>query len=232
MALSPFSEYSLYFQPFGTIPLDSAKIYHSRQIEVHWFVDYCTGACDLQIKAVSNDLDDNPLVYTDNTQIGVSIPISNLVMDWKVGMGMAALSWIKSIAPNDYASRNMTGGVQKWQPNEVQKSIQSTPDQNVSMTDTIMNTLGATMGQISTKGSSDSFLAYNMGKPFTFAYFMEQTAHMPELFGQPCCRALRLDNQSGFVLCENASVEYSIGNPTVDEQNAVISMLNSGIFVD
>lgn len=232
MALSPFSEYSLYFQPFGTIPLDSTKIYHSRQIEVHWFVDYCTGACDLQIKAVSNDLDDNPLVYTDNTQIGVNIPISNLVMDWKVGMGMAALSWIKSIAPNDYASRNMTGGVQKWQPNEVQKSIQSTPDQNVSMTDTIMNTLGATMGQISTKGSSDSFLAYNMGKPFTFAYFMEQTAHMPELFGQPCCRALRLDNQSGFVLCENASVEYSIGNPTVDEQNAVISMLNSGIFVD
>lgn len=233
MALSPYSEYSLYFQPFGTIPLDSAKIYHSRQIEVHWFVDYCTGACELQVKAVSNNLDDYPLVYTDSTQIGVNLPISNLVMDWKVGMGMAALSWIKSGAQQLSGGQPLSAfGNAHRNMNDVRAAIESAPEGNVSLVDTIMNTLGATMGQISTKGSSDSFLAYNMGKPFTFAYFMEQTAHMPELFGQPCCRALRLDNQSGFVLCENASVEYSIGNPTVDEQNAIISMLNSGIFVD
>jgi len=232
MSLAPYSEYSLYFQPFGIIPLDSAKIYRCPRIEVHWYVDYCTGSCELQIFGVNNDLDDLPLIYSANSQIGVTIPVSDLIVDWKIGMGMAALSWIKSVAPNDYASRNMTGGVRKWQPNDIEASIRSTPDQNVSLIDTVMNTLGATMGQIVTKGSSDSFLAYNMGRPFIFAYFMEQTAHMPELFGQPCCKNLRLDNISGFCLCENATVEYSIGNPTVDEQNAVISMLNSGIFVD
>lgn len=232
MALSPYSEYSLYFQPFGVIPLDSSKIYDCSSIEINWYVDYCTGSCDLQIRAVNSNLDHYPLVYTESTQIGVNLPISNMIMDWKTGIGMAALSWIKSVAPNDYASRSMTGGVRKWQPNDIEQSIQSTPDQNVSLIDTVMNTLGATMGQIATKGSSESFLAYNMGKPFIFAYFMEQTAHMPELFGQPCCKNLRLDNISGFCLCENASVEYSIGNPTVDEQNVVISMLNSGVYIE
>lgn len=232
MALSPYSEYSLYFQPFGVIPLDSSKIYDCSSVEVHWFVDYCTGSCDLQIRAVNSDLDDYPLVYTESTEIGVNLPVSNMIMDWKVGLGMAGLSFIKSIAPNDYASRAMTGGVIKWQPNDVEKSIQSAPAQNVSLIDTVMNTLGTTMGQIATKGSSGSFLAYNMGKPFIFAYFMEQTAHMPELFGQPCCKSLRLDNISGFCLCENATVTYVAGNPTVDEQNVVISMLNSGVYIE
>ena len=232
MSLAPFSEYSLYFQPFGIIPLDSAKIYRCPRIEVHWYVDYCTGSCELQIIGVNNDLDDPPLIYSASSQIGVNVPVSDMIVDWKLGLGMAALSWIKSVAGNDYASRNMTGGVVKWQPNDIETSIQSKPDQNKSLIDTVMNTLGATMGQIVTKGSSDSFLAYNMGRPFIFAYFMEQTAHFDDRFGRPCCKAMRLDNLSGFVLCENASVEFTIGNPTVDEQNAAVSMLNSGIFVE
>ena len=229
MSLTPYSEYSLYFQPFGVIPLDSSKIYKATQIDVHWFVDYCTGACELQVFKVGTG---DPLVYTESTQIGVNLPISDMLMDWKVGMGMAALSWIKSVAPNDYASRNMTGGVHKWQPTDIEASIQSQPDQNVSLIDTVMNTLGTSMGQIVTKGSSDSFLAYNMGRPFIFAYFMKQTAHFDALFGRPCCKNLRLDNLTGFVLCENASVEFTEGNPTVDEQNAVVSMLNSGVFIE
>lgn len=229
MTLSPYSEYSLYFQPFGVIPLDSSKIYKATQIDVHWFIDYCTGACELQVFKVGTG---DPLVYTESTQIGVNLPISDMIMDWKVGMGMAALSWIKSVAPNDYASRNMTGGVRKWQPNDIEASIQSQPDQNVSLIDTVMNTLGTSMGQIVTKGSSDSFLAYNMGRPFVFAYFMKQTAHFDALFGRPCCKNLRLDNLTGYCLCENASVEYTTGNPTVDEQNAVVSMLNAGVFIE
>lgn len=232
MSLSPYSEYSLYFQPFGIIPLDTAKIYKCFSVDICWHVDYCTGSAELQILGKNSDLNEDPLIYSASSQIGVNIPVSNMVMDWKVGLGMAALSWMKSVAPNDYASRNRTGGVTKWQPNDIEASIQSQPDQNVSLVDTVMNTLGATMGQIVTKGSSESFLAYNMGRPFIFAYFMEQTAHFDDRFGRPCCKAKRLDNLSGFVLCENASVEFTIGNPTVDEQNAVVSMLNSGVFIE
>lgn len=236
MALSPFSEYSLHFQPFGVIPIDSSKIYDCDYVYVHWYVDYCTGACELQIYAdkstVGTGLQD-PLIYSESTQIGVNLPISNLVVDWKTGAGLTALSWLKSLAPNDYASRNMTGGVVKWQPNDVESSIQSIPDKNTSLIDTIMNTVGASLGQISTKGSPDSFLAYNMGRPFIFAYFMEQTAHMPALFGAPCCKNLRLENLSGFCMCSNATVEFSANSSvTVDEQNAVTSMLNSGVYIE
>lgn len=236
MALAPFSEYSLHFQPFGVIPIDSSKIYDCDYIYIYWYVDYCTGACELQIYADKSTVGTgvpDPLIYTENTQIGVNLPISNLVMDWKAGLGLTALSWIKSVAPNDYASRNMTGGVTKWQPNDIESSIQSIPDKNTSLIDTVMNTLGASMGQISTKGSSDSFLAYNMGRPFMFAYFMQQTAHMPDLFGSPCCKSLRLDNLTGFCMCSNATVEFSAdSNVTVDEQNAVVSMLNSGVYIE
>ena len=233
MSLAPYSEYSLYFQPFGIIPLDSAKIYRCPRIEVHWYVDYCTGSCELQILGVNNDLDDDPLIYSAGSQIGVNVPVSDMIVDWKLGLGMAALSWIKSGTEKISGGQPLSAfGNAHRNMNDVRAAIESAPEGNVSLIDTVMNTLGTTMGQIVTKGSSDSFLAYNMGRPFIFAYFMEQTAHFDERFGRPCCKNLRLDNLNGFVLCENASVEFVYGNPTVDEQNAAVSMLNSGIFVE
>ncbi|MBP3896424.1 MAG: hypothetical protein J6D57_01120, partial [Mogibacterium sp.] len=49
LKLSPIAQYSLYFQPFGCIPLDSTKIYGSDELKVTWFIDFCTGAVELQL---------------------------------------------------------------------------------------------------------------------------------------------------------------------------------------
>lgn len=234
LSLSPFSEYSLYFQPFGVIPLDSTKIYAAAQIRVEWKVDYCTGACELQVYSISRDLDDDPLVYSESTQIGVNIPISSLVMDWKVGLGLSALQWVRTKAEGMSGGAPLTSfGNANRNMNDVRASIESsTPSDNTDLLSTIMDTLGASLGQVSTKGSSGSFIAYNLGKPYIFAFFMNQTTHFPERFGQPCCKTLRLDNLTGFVICSNASVSFAIKNPTVDEQNAICSMLNTGVYLE
>jgi len=227
--LSPYSQYSLYFQPFGCIPLDTTKIYGSDEIRCTWYVDFCTGSVELQLFA-----DNGAMVYTESTQIGVTIPISSLIVDWKVGLGLSALTWIKtqaesitpegiSLAAFGNAHRNM---------NDVRTAIENTPDQNKNLIDTVMDTISASMGQITTKGQPASFLSYQMGRPFIFAFFMEQTAHDIARFGAPCCQNLRLENLPGFILCGNAIVDYSTGNPTVDEQNAIISMLNSGVYIE
>jgi len=232
--LSPFSELSLYFQPFGVIPLDTTKVYAAAQVEVNWKVDYCTGACELQIFALSRDLNDDPLVYSESSQIGVNIPISSLVMDWKVGLGLSALQWVRTKAEGMSGGAPLTAfGNANRNMNDVRASIESsTPSDNTDLLSTIMDTLGASLGQVSTKGSSGSFIAYNLGKPYIFAFFMNQTTHFPERFGQPCCKTLRLDNLTGFVICSNASISFAIKNPTVDEQNAICSMLNTGVYLE
>lgn len=228
MDLSPFSQYTLYFQPFGCIPIDSTKIYGSTYLTLKWYIDFCTGCVELRAYA-----DNGALVYTESTQIGVTIPISSMIVDWKVGAGVSALTWLKTAAEEISGGADLSSfGNAHRNMNDVRASIESAaPDTNKSLIDTIMDTTMASLGQCTTKGQPASFLSYQMGKPFIFAYFMNQTAHDPDLFGMPLCEDKRLDNLSGFVLCGNAVVDYVTGNPTVDEQNAIISMLNSGVFL-
>lgn len=226
--ISPFSQYSLYFQPFGTIPLDSTKIYGSDQLKCVWYVDFCTGAVELQLYA-----DNGAMVYTESTQIGVTIPISSMIVDWKVGLGISALTWVKTEAEKISGGTNLSAfGNAHRNMTDVRAAIDSAPEQNRSLIDTVMDTISASMGQVTTKGQPASFLSYQMGRPYIFAFFMEQTAHDVARFGAPCCENKRLDNLTGFVLCGNAMVDYVTGHPTVDEQNAVIGLLNSGVYLE
>lgn len=226
--LSPYAQYSLYFQPFGCIPLDSTKIYGSDELRCTWFVDFCTGSVELQLFT-----DTDAMVYTESTQIGVTIPISSMIVDWKVGLGLSALTWLKTKAEDIAGDAPLTAfGNAHRNMNDVRAAIENAPEQNKSLIDTVMNTVSASLGQVATKGQAASFLSYQMGRPYIFAFFMEQTAHDIARFGAPCCANRRLDNLSGFVLCANAMVDYSVGHPTVDEQNAIISMLNSGVYLE
>jgi len=226
--LSPFAQYSLYFQPFGCIPLDSTKIYGSDELKVTWYIDFCTGAVELQLFN-----EQGGMVYTESTQIGVTIPISSMIVDWKVGLGLSALTWIKTKAEDMSGSAPLTAfGNAHRNMNDVRAAIENAPEQNKSLIDTVMDTVSASMGQVATKGQPASFLSYQMGRPYIFAFFMEQTAHDINRFGAPCCANKRIDSLTGFVLCANAMVDYVTGHPTVDEQNAIISMLNSGVYIE
>lgn len=245
--MSPFAEYSLYFQPFGLIPLDTTKLYGATDLYFDFDVDYCTGACTLKLK--NNDANahqtynayDN-CIFFNTYEYGVELPISTLTTDWKAGAVVSGLSFLKSVvtgstvggvssdvqAARDYVASHP----EEYEPGFYEKMVQ-TSTKNTELIDTAINTVAASMGQVQSVGSIGSFLAYNAQIPRIYAFFYRQTQPKPDKFGRPAYQYSPMTALTdGFVLCADAYVDYSIKTPTASESAAVSSFLNSGIYLE
>lgn len=101
--LSPYRKLNFYAGIFGDIPIDTLKMYGSNNLGVVWFVDYTQGRTILRLYRNFSPLtvdwpimtnDHNFLVYETICDTGVDIPISSLVVDWKVGAALTGLNWL------------------------------------------------------------------------------------------------------------------------------------------
>lgn len=235
MKLSPYSEYNLYFQPFGNIPLDSTKIYGSEDLHVFWSVDYTTGQSHLKIKTLPRAYHEESIIYDAVADYGVTIPISALVTDFKTGAIMSGMTWIKgAIDKANTASGIDTGN--SILNNVINAGIDIGKSMgvniNTSTIDKAMDALGSAMGQVHTVGNSGSFLAYNSGKPFVYAFFYDQADRDPERFGRPFYSTAYLYTIKGYCICSNAVINFEDTTPMADEYNAIIAALNSGVYIE
>ena len=228
LKMAPFSEYALNFQPFGNIPLDSTKLMGYSSITAKWKVDYCTGTVILYIYAGSSDL-----VYTETAEYGVPIPISTLKMDWKVGLAMSAMTWLKNNtlmgATDEPVLRQL---IAEGSVTQADLDAAGVTIGNTNLLDKIMDITGAALGTVATKGSAGSFLSYNSGGPFVTLWYLKQTAHDIDRYGAPLCDDVRLDSLSGFCLCSNAVVNYSDKYPMNAEQISILRYLNTGVYLE
>ena len=223
---APYTEINLYFQPFGVIAIDTTKVQGSDRIKVQWTVDFCGGVCSLEILNNSND----GLIYTDIAEYGVPLPISTLVYDWKAGLLLSGLTFLRqqytkeptaSVMNNPQYANAINAGIDVYRDTT-----------NTDLIDKAMDVTGATLGQLSTKGAQGSFLAYMLDLPHIFAWFTLISEENNSKYGRPLYKNVRLDNLNGFTLCSNATVDYSTGAPIETEKSTIKSLLNSGIFVE
>ena len=226
--LSPFSEYSLNFQPFGNIPLDTTKMMDASRLTVQWSVDFCTGQCILEVRSNAAH---RGLIYTETADYGVPMPISALVVDWKAGLAMSGLTWLKSTSLGqqktvytDYLNPTTTPSGRTAYP--------AVTIDNTKIIDQMMDVVGASMGNVVTKGSSGSFLSYNAGVPYIYLWYVKQADHDNARYGAPLCKEVRLDSLSGFCICSNATVAFSVKYPMSDEYAAICTYLNSGVYLE
>lgn len=240
--LSPYSQYNLFFQPFGDIPLDSYKIYDNSAIDVKWDIDYLTGSTSLRIYSQLG----NRLVYNDIASLGVPIPISSLVYDTKTGLALTGLQFLKTVSGEnvsfDYpfkreieylaeSTRKNAFGISDYELKPLLPSFDSTD--NANSIDSIMDAIGTSLGQVVSNGSVNSFLAYNMGKPFIYAWFMKQAEKDNDRFGRPLRQRVRLDSLSGYTVCANATVSFeSTQYPTDREHARILAYLNGGFYLE
>lgn len=204
--LSPYTQYLLVFEPFGSIPIDTTKLYGSASLRLDWYIDTYTGEAELLIKNADGDL-----IQTATANVGVSVPISQLTVDY-IGGASSVVSTIANTIGNAVTG-NLAGSIG-------------------SLAGGVGNVLKSAMPQVQTKGASGSFTSYIMGAPVLHGYFTPQVDTDPAHQGRPLCENKTLSTLSGYTVCENARVNYTTASPLSYEADEVENALNTGVYIE
>lgn len=244
--LAPYSEYTLQFEPWGTMPLDTSLLYGASELDCEWQIDYITGSCILD---VTTDLGTRVLHEASN--IGVPLSIAKTVVDDKIGVAYSVGSALVGSVSNlvDKLGVGARQGVSSWSDvfppiggapkigsqEQTNTPIQTVSD-NINTAQNILDTIVAIKSQVRQQGSRGSMLGYNV-RPTIHAYFIDQTEADPQRFGYPCMASHSLEFCEGYNVCANASVNFTGQNgiepmPLKSERDAVIQYMNSGIYLD
>lgn len=244
--LSPYTQYNLYFAPFGNIPLDNMKLLDATSLRVNWTIDFITGNAILKLKK-------NPyerLFYTSTSNLGVELPVSSLVVKNLAGLGLiTAYTALKGAD-----SRWHTTGIDEWIQNNL-PGINGITQPFKDLTQSVMSAVGfektgtgvglseaidmgvdavaSCIGQVQTNGNPDSFLAY-YEMPVLYAWFLDVTFPDFERFGRPLNKSISKLSYiwNGFCQCADSNVSFDDLLPTLPERNKVNSMLNTGVYLE
>lgn len=231
LKLSPYTELNLYFQPFGCIPIDTTKVLNVSSITCTVAIDYCGGSCIFSVYRSGNTLwTPEGLIYTMSMDYGVQLPISSLMMDWKAGLAVSALTWLKDTFVPDRPSEDPNAW--SYLPEYARDRLRAGQSDTMQTANKALDLTASALGQLSTVGSAGSFLAYMKNRPYIMGWFRNIADEDIARFGRPLHEDRRLDNLLGYCICSNAYVTYNDSNPTVDEQLVVAAMLNSGIYIE
>lgn len=205
--LEPYSRYNLLFEPFGYIPLDTSKMFGSDTLKLDWYIDIATMNSELFV--YNNDT--NALISIAYGNVGVEVSLSQLKVDVLAG------------------ASNVTGGLVGTISNILAGSVGGAINSAVSG---IAGATSSMLPQLSTTGGVGSFLTYSIGAPQLHAFYMLQVDDDPELFGKPLCEVEALGSLNGYCLCSNANLTFNTLPALENEVTEVISLLNSGIFIE
>ena len=201
--LEPYSRYNLVFEPFGNIPLDTAKMYGATSLTLDWYTDVATGMGELFITSPTGALIANRV-----SMLGVQVQLSQLTVDYIGGLGSA----ISAVA----------GASMSLDPANIAKSLVSG----------IGNVVNSISPQVSTTGANGSFLPYSVGAPVLYAHYLAQVDTDPTHRGRPLCQNKLLSTLTGFTVCQNAKVAYSTANPLSYEVDEIETALNAGVYIE
>ena len=208
MQLEPYSRYSLYFEPFGSMNLDSTKLYGVSTVQCRWYVEYQKGYAHLDVVDLSNT---SNVIYRGDSILGVSIPVTQLTSDL-ISTGSNILSGAGNVLGN-LLTGNIVGAIG-------------------SAAGAIGNGVASMIPNVQTKGTPDSFLIYRGMNPVITAQFMNVVDRDNDRLGSPLCSSRVLSSLSGFAVCQEAAVNYSAGYPTRTEAEQVNDLLDSGVYLE
>lgn len=199
---SPYTDYTIFLQPFGVIPLDASKLWGAVTLSIQYTVDLFTGDSILRMFT-----DTNQLVHETTAKLGVPIQLSNITFDVPSGGGLLQTGIAAAFGGLQAA---LTGG---------------------SFSDVgngILNAAQATNADAASKGATGSTIAFD-AIPYMVARFKILVDDNNEHHGRPLCKRVQLSTIPGFIMVDDPDIAL---NATAAEIDSVKSYLKNGFFYE
>lgn len=198
----PYTDYTIFLQPFGVIPLDASKLWGASTLSIQYMVDLFTGDSILRILTNTNQL-----VHETTAKLGVPIQLSNITFDVPSGGGLLQTGIAAAVGGLQAA---LTGG---------------------SFSDVgngILNAAQATNADVASKGATGSTIAFD-SVPYMVARFKILVDDNNEDHGRPLCKRVQLSTIPGFIMVDDPDI---VLNATAAEIDSVKSYLKNGFFYE
>jgi hypothetical protein len=199
---SPYTDYTIFLQPFGVIPLDASKLWGAATLSIQYTVDLFTGDSILRMFT-----DTNQLVHETTAKLGVPIQLSNITFDVPSGGGLLQTGIAAAFGGLQAA---LTGG--------------SSSD----VGNGILNAVQATNADVASKGATGSTIAFD-AIPYMVARFKILVDDNNEHHGRPLCKRVQLSTIPGFIMVDDPDIAL---NATAAEIDSVKSYLKNGFFYE
>lgn len=199
---SPYTDYTIFLQPFGVIPLDASKLWGATTLSIQYTVDLFTGDSILRMFT-----DTKQLVHETTAKLGVPIQLSNITFDVPSGGGLLQTGIAAAVGGLQAA---LTGG---------------------SFSDVgngILNAAQATNADVASKGATGSTIAFD-SVPYMVARFKILVDDNNEDHGRPLCKRVQLSTIPGFIMVDDPDIAL---NATAAEIDSVKSYLKNGFFYE
>lgn len=200
---SPYTDYTIFLQPFGVIPLDASKLWGAATLSIQYMVDLFTGDSILRMFT-----DTNQLVYETTSKLGVSIQLSNITFDIPSGSGGLLQTGIAATFGGLQAA--FSGG-----------SISDVGNG-------ILNAAQATNADVASKGATGSTIAFDT-VPYIVARFKILVDDNNEDHGRPLCKRVQLSTIPGFIMVDDPDIALTA---TAAEIDSVKSYMKNGFFLE
>lgn len=185
---SPYTDYTIFLQPFGVIPLDASKLWGATTLSIQYTVDLFTGDSILRMFT-----DTNQLVHETTAKLGVPIQLSNITFD--VPSGGLLQTGIAAAFGGLQAA--LTGGTFSDVGNG------------------ILNAAQATNADVASKGATGSTIAFD-SVPYMVARFKILVDDNNEDHGRPLCKRVQLSTIPGFIMVDDPDIALNATVAEID----------------
>lgn len=200
---SPYTDYTIFLQPFGVIPLDASKLWGAVTLSIQYMVDLFTGDSILRIFTNANQL-----VHETTAKLGVSIQLSNITFGIPSGNNGLLQTGIAAAFGGIQAA--LSGG-----------SISDVGNG-------ILNAAQATNADVASKGATGSTIAFDT-IPYIVARFKILVDDNNEDHGRPLCKRVQLSTIPGYIMVDDPDIALAA---TAEEIDSVKSYLKNGFFYE
>lgn len=199
---SPYTDYTIFLQPFGVIPLDASKLWGAATLSIQYTVDLFTGDSILRMFT-----DTNQLVHETSAKLGVPIQLSNITFDVPSGGGLLQTGVAAAFGGLQAA---LSGG---------------------SFSDVgngILNAAQATNADVASKGATGSTIAFD-SVPYMVARFKILVNDNNDDHGRPLCQRVLISSIPGYLMVDDPDIALAA---TAEEIDSVKSYMKNGFFYE